>query len=427
MGGYGAGIRRGAMAGDRFTQIRNDLFRDPKISYRAKGIFGLISTHRDGWRVSVAELARQGPEGRDAVTVALKELERYGYLVRERERRADGTLGPAAYFITDMPRLPDHHPSTSPPPIPAAWKENRRPGPESEKPAQAEPAQADPPTKNTNREKTTYQNANPVPPSLPHARRRENDDATRTQAGGGRSGQRPSRPEKPSAGARLLLSIGLQHPELLLAGPALRDQGQVVTAMLETGWSPEQVRRIVTSRPLPDRIRSSVDAIVAARLNAAYAYPPPAACPDTAPAARPSQTALADHRPVREALAYRALAECAGCGLPGCAQARASAPPAGIGHCAAAAPAPRPGAPTPTATAAAPPAPRPQLADWKAPVHDEPHATARGARRRAAALRPETRPMGAAANPCPAHRSPVLRHLVHADMRARADPGTVTQ
>ncbi|MFD8027529.1 hypothetical protein ACFV3F_02015 [Streptomyces sp. NPDC059717] len=150
-------------------------------------------------------------------------------------------------------------------------------------------------------------------------RRRENDDATRTQAGGGRSGQRPSRPEKPSAGARLLLSIGLQHPELLLTGPALRDQGQVVTAMLETGWSPEQVRRIVTSRPLPGRIRSSVDAIVAARLNAAHVCPPPAACPDTAPAARPSQTALADHRPVREALAYRALAECAGCGLPGCA------------------------------------------------------------------------------------------------------------
>ncbi|MBW8707620.1 hypothetical protein MBT84_49085 [Streptomyces sp. MBT84] len=91
--------------------------------------------------------------------------------------------------------------------------------------------------------------------------------------------------------------------------------------MLETGWSPEQVRRIVTSRPLPDRIRTSVEAIVAARLHAANAYPPPADYPDAAPAwtARPSQAHLADHRPVREALAYRALAECAGCGLPGCA------------------------------------------------------------------------------------------------------------
>jgi hypothetical protein len=94
------------MAADRFTQIRNGLFRDPKISFRAKGIFGIISTHRDGRRVSVAELARLDPEGKDAVTVALKELERHGYLARERERRANGTLGAAAYFITDMPEPP---------------------------------------------------------------------------------------------------------------------------------------------------------------------------------------------------------------------------------------------------------------------------------------------------------------------------------
>ncbi|GAA3885168.1 hypothetical protein [Streptomyces lannensis] len=323
MSGYGAaGIRRGAMAADRFTQIRNSLFRDPKISYRAKGVFGLISTHRDGWRVSVAELARQGPEGKDAVTVALKELERHGYLVRERERRADGTLGAASYFITDMPEPPARRPSPAPPPSttpPATGKENRRSEPAPEKPAQAEPAQAFPPTKNTNRKKTTRQNTNPLRPSAPHTHRRENDDATATPPDGRKSPSRHTPAGEPSAGARLLLSIGVEHPELLLTGPALRDQGQVVTAMLETGWSLEQVRRIVASRPLPDRIRSSVDAIVAARLNTAHAYPPPATCPDTAPAARPSQTALADHRPVREALAYRALAECAGCGLPGCA------------------------------------------------------------------------------------------------------------
>lgn len=321
MGGYGAGIRRGVMAADRFTQIRNDLFRDPKISYRAKGVFGLISTHRDGWRVSVAELARQGPEGRDAVTVALKELEQHGYLVRERERRADGTLGPAAYFITDMPQPPEHHPSPAPPSLTPAVtrKESRRPGPESEKPAQAEPAQADPPTKNTNK-KEDHRPEHQPRPSIPHAHTRENDDA-RTQPGSGQNAPRPPRPKEPSAGARLLLSIGLQYPQLRLSGPALRDQGQVVTSMLDAGWSPEQVRRIVTSRPLPDRIRTSVDAIIAARLHTAHAYRPPAACPDADPAStpRPAPAHLADHRPVREALAYRALVECAGCGLPGSA------------------------------------------------------------------------------------------------------------
>ncbi len=216
MSGYGAGIRRGVMAADRFTQIRNDLFRDPKISFRAKGIFGLISTHRDGWRVSVTELARLGPDGKEAVTTALKELQQHGYLIRERERRSDGTLGAAAYFITDMPQPPERDNSpAAPPSVPAAGK-NRSWGPESEKPAQAEPAQADPPTKNTKPKKTTNQNTNPVRPSAPRTRTRGHDDAARTNPGTGQSAPQDTPREEPSAGVRLLLSIGARHPKLLL-------------------------------------------------------------------------------------------------------------------------------------------------------------------------------------------------------------------
>ncbi|MER5184780.1 hypothetical protein ABT009_41930 [Streptomyces sp. NPDC002896] len=324
MSGYGAGIRRGVMAADRFTQIRNDLFRDPKISFRAKGIFGLISTHRDGWRVSVTELARLGPDGKEAVTTALKELEQHGYLIRERERRSDGTLGAAAYFITDMPQPPegDNSPA-APPTVPAAGK-NRRWAPESENPAQAEPAQADPPTKNTKPKKTTDQNTNPVRPSVPSARTGGPDDAARTDPGAGQSAPQDTPIDQPSAGVRLLLSIGARHPKLLLTGAALRDQGRIVTAMLDAGWSPEQLHHVIAGRPLPNRIRTSVDAIVAARLRAAQSYPPPATCADDADPAQPPPTpkpsrAACDSRTVIEAITYRALAECAGCGRPGCA------------------------------------------------------------------------------------------------------------
>jgi hypothetical protein len=114
-----------------------------------------------------------------------------------------------------------------------------------------------------------------------------------------------------------------RHPEMLLTGPALRDQGRIVTLMLDAGWSPEQLRHVITSRPLPSQICTSVDAIVAARLCAARTYPPPAACADDAAPAEPplaperSTTAPAD-RPVSQALNYyRALVECAGCGVPG--------------------------------------------------------------------------------------------------------------
>jgi hypothetical protein len=103
--GFGAGIRRGVMAADQFTQIANALFRHPGLSFRAKGLFGLLSTHQDGWRMTVADLARRSRDGEAAVKTGLKELEKHGFLVRERDRNPDGTLGAAAYFITDLPSL----------------------------------------------------------------------------------------------------------------------------------------------------------------------------------------------------------------------------------------------------------------------------------------------------------------------------------
>ncbi|MEW2106659.1 hypothetical protein AB0955_29095 [Streptomyces cellulosae] len=107
MSGFGSGVRRGVMAADQFTQIANGLFRDSRISYRAKGLFGYISTHRNGWLVTIAALVALGPDGRDAVRAGLNELEKFGYLVRERVRRPNGTLGEIVYSITDRPAAPD--------------------------------------------------------------------------------------------------------------------------------------------------------------------------------------------------------------------------------------------------------------------------------------------------------------------------------
>ncbi|CAM5500043.1 MULTISPECIES: hypothetical protein [Streptomyces] len=301
---FGAGIRRGVMAGDQFTQIANALFRDSRISFKAKGLFGYISTHRDGWQITVANLARHGRERVDAVTTGLEELEHHGFLLRDRDRNPDGTLGQALYFITDLPAL--QNPSSQP---------------ESGYPGLAEPVLADPGTKNTIVKKTNKQKTNPLRPC-------DRGDATRTNARTAPSHATTSpKPPPPAdemhAGIRLLLDIGASRPELLLTGPALTDQGRVATVMLEAGWSPEQLRHVITDRPLPNPVRTSIGAIIAARLRAAQAYPPPAtaARPAAAPLDEPfaeatrSSTAAAA-RSVTQALAYRALVECAGCGVP---------------------------------------------------------------------------------------------------------------
>jgi hypothetical protein len=123
-------------------------------------------------------------------------------------------------------------------------------------------------------------------------------------------------------GIRLLLELGAERPELLLTGKALTDQGRVATVMLEAGWSREHLRHIIAARPLPDPVRTTVGAIVAARLRAAQAYPPPAAAAghhdEPARDAPPPQAAVpAAASTVSEALTHRALVECAGCGRPG--------------------------------------------------------------------------------------------------------------
>jgi hypothetical protein len=45
-------IRRGTMAAGRFTRIANHLFRDQRLSFKAKGIFGLLAGHRDGYGIT---------------------------------------------------------------------------------------------------------------------------------------------------------------------------------------------------------------------------------------------------------------------------------------------------------------------------------------------------------------------------------------
>lgn len=96
-------IRRGPMAADAFTQIRNAVFRDARLSAKAMGIFGNISTHRDGWGITPESLSTQMRDGVDAIKSGLRELEQYGYLRRTQTKGPGGMFGAAVYYITDQP------------------------------------------------------------------------------------------------------------------------------------------------------------------------------------------------------------------------------------------------------------------------------------------------------------------------------------
>ncbi|WP_228183944.1 hypothetical protein [Streptomyces anulatus] len=66
----------------------------------------------------------------------------------------------------------------------------------------------------------------------------------------------------------LLLAIGAEQLDLLLTGRTLRDQGVMLTGLLEAGWPVPLLRELVM-RPLPDPLRRTVGAVISGRLKAA--------------------------------------------------------------------------------------------------------------------------------------------------------------
>lgn len=157
-------IKRGPMAADvigmNFTQVFNKAARDKRLSRRARGLLLELLSHQDGFGVSIEGLVAQGPEGRDAIRAAIAELEKYGYLHRERERDPEtGRLGDSVYAVTDMPEglvLTAAAPWVEEEPDASTEGPEREPassGPTSDFPTLDSPTQAEATHKNTNLKK----------------------------------------------------------------------------------------------------------------------------------------------------------------------------------------------------------------------------------------------------------------------------------
>lgn len=86
-----------------FVQIRNDVARDARLSYKARGILVDILSRPDNWRTTADALAANGPDGRTAVLSGLRELRDHGYIVTSKQRGADGTFATVS-VVYDVPQ-----------------------------------------------------------------------------------------------------------------------------------------------------------------------------------------------------------------------------------------------------------------------------------------------------------------------------------
>lgn len=101
------------------------VFRDTRLTFKAKRLFGYINTHVTGRQVTVADLVRARPDERDAVRAGLSEVQRHGRPTnwnpsrrprsRQRPHRTAGPGGAGAHHGAMPPdrqrrrqhRLPD--------------------------------------------------------------------------------------------------------------------------------------------------------------------------------------------------------------------------------------------------------------------------------------------------------------------------------
>lgn len=256
----GAAVYRGPMADDNFVQIHNLVVRGKTaIHTRYVGVWGFVTSHVEGWKMTETSIARELHVGVDFVRSALKSIESAGCLVRTRLRNGDGTLGDSAWFVTDLPiqlqqlgitdpeiintrvseeyeawlnRLyEDHFPSATPnsekptlgaasddDPQPAGHKaaESRFPSaaPKSDKPSLGEPSQADPGTKKTRGKKTSSKKTNQTNASTEGDESKASDPprdgwSVGEAAEGTKEPRDAGTSETGSDGAELLRSLGI--------------------------------------------------------------------------------------------------------------------------------------------------------------------------------------------------------------------------
>lgn len=75
-----------------FMTLGNEVVRDSRLSFCARGILANLLSQPDGKRDDIRTLTERTPEGRERVASAMRELEQFGYLRRTKKRTPEGQL-----------------------------------------------------------------------------------------------------------------------------------------------------------------------------------------------------------------------------------------------------------------------------------------------------------------------------------------------
>ena len=119
-----------------YTVMSNHHLRDTGLSLKSKGLLSMMLSLPADWNYTTRGLAKICKEGTDSIGSALKELERAGYIVRNRLRDSKGKIVDVEYVIYETPHPPEpdgpcedepdtEHPDTENPDMDTPGLENR--------------------------------------------------------------------------------------------------------------------------------------------------------------------------------------------------------------------------------------------------------------------------------------------------------------
>lgn len=73
-----------------YTVVSNEVIRDTRLGWRARGLLIYLLSMPDNWRTTNANLAAMSPDGIHAVRSAMTQLEGYGYIRRVKHQNERG-------------------------------------------------------------------------------------------------------------------------------------------------------------------------------------------------------------------------------------------------------------------------------------------------------------------------------------------------
>jgi hypothetical protein len=84
--------------------MSNTHFKEKDMSLKSKGLLSLMLSLPDSWDYNISGLVRLSKDGKDSVMSALAELEKFGYLRRERTKDESGKFSGIVYHIFEEPQ-----------------------------------------------------------------------------------------------------------------------------------------------------------------------------------------------------------------------------------------------------------------------------------------------------------------------------------